>query len=202
MTMRLRTASLTACLILVVAPVTACSSASKPAAAGAGSGPAATSAAPAGASAPAGSSSTPSSGGGTTKDVDVCSVLTLADVARITGTTFTSTKADNTAGVIFGCDYDASGTDLQISVSPQQGKIGFDADVSALTGAGFAPTKVSGVGDEAWSEPDPKGGGSAGAAAFGSYGALFGQTYIKIGGLTYVNPDQGKQIVEQIQSKL
>jgi hypothetical protein len=59
------------------------------------------------------------------------------------------------------------------------------------------------VGDEAWSIPDPKGNaGSAGAAAFGSYGALFGGAYIKIGGLTYVTPDQGKQIVELLHSKL
>jgi hypothetical protein len=40
------------------------------------------------------------------------------------------------------------------------------------------------------------------ASGLGRYGAVFGDTYIKIGGLTYVTAAQGKQIVEQLHSKL
>ncbi len=59
------------------------------------------------------------------------------------------------------------------------------------------------IGDAAFSEPNPTGNaGSAGAAGFVSYGAVFGDTYIKIGGLTYVTADQGKQLVELLHSKL
>jgi hypothetical protein len=59
------------------------------------------------------------------------------------------------------------------------------------------------VGDEAFSEPDPKGNaGSVGASSVASYGALFGDVYIQIGGFTYVTADQGKQIVEELHSKL
>jgi hypothetical protein len=60
-----------------------------------------------------------------------------------------------------------------------------------------------GVGDEAFSMPDPNGNaGSVGASSFASYGAVFGDVYIKIGGLTYVTPAQGKQIVEELHAKL
>jgi hypothetical protein len=77
------------------------------------------------------------------------------------------------------------------------------ADVNALTTAGFPPNPVSGVGDKAWSEPDPKGNAaSAGAAAFGAYGALYGDTYVQISGLTYVTADQGKQIAELLHGKV
>jgi hypothetical protein len=59
------------------------------------------------------------------------------------------------------------------------------------------------VSDAAFSEPNPNGNaGSEGAAGFASYGAVFGDTYIKIGGLTYVTPGHGKQIVEMLHSKL
>lgn len=203
--MRARTTSAAACLILLVGSVSACSSASTSSAADHGStapaanantgnaGSAATSAGPGSAS-----------GGGSAKDIDVCSLLTAATISQITGTTFTTTKPDSTAGVVFGCEYDGAGADmLQISVTPNNGKIGYDADVSALTQVGHPPTKVSGVGDEAWSMPDPNGNaGSVGAAAFGSYGALFGTAYVKVGGLTYVTPDQGKQIAETLHGKL
>ena len=59
------------------------------------------------------------------------------------------------------------------------------------------------MGDEAFSAPDPKGNaGSVGASAFASYGAVFGNVYIQIGGLTYVTPAQGKAIVEELHAKL
>jgi len=51
-----------------------------------------------------------------------------------------------------------------------------------------------------WISPEGHARRSASAAA--SYGAVFGSTYIKIGGLTYVTAAQGKQIVEQLDSKL
>jgi hypothetical protein len=107
-------------------------------------------------------------------------------------------------GVVFSCEYDGpSSALLQISVQTEDGKDGLGTAVSALKEVGHPPTPVSGVGDEAFSEPDPKGNaGSIGASSFASYGAIFGGTYIQIGGLTYVTADQGKQIVEELHSKL
>jgi hypothetical protein len=43
--------------------------------------------------------------------------------------------------------------------------------------------------------------GVAGVAAFASYGALFGDQYVKIGG-SYVTPDQGQQLVEEVDGAL
>ena len=134
----------------------------------------------------------------------MCTALTAAQVSQITGTTFATTKPNSTAGQIFGCDY-ATGDSalLQVSVTIKDGKIGYDADLSALKTAGFPPNSVTGVGDEAFSAPDPKGNAaSIGASAFASYGAVFGEVYIQIGGLTYVTPAQGKQIVEELHAKL
>ncbi len=200
--MRARTLSAAASLILLVGSASACSSASTPSAGGGGSVAPAANTGTSSMSTSSGSGS--SSGGGTAAGLDVCTALPAATLSQITGTTFTTTKSDSTAGVLFSCEYDGADAALvQIEVSPQQGKIGYDSDVNALTTVGHPPTTVSGVGDEAWSTPDPKGNaGSVGAAAFGSYGALFGGAYIKIGGLTYVTADQGKQIVELLDSKL
>jgi hypothetical protein len=203
--MRVRTVSVTASLILVVGSVAACSSGSTATAAAGATRAAAAASSPGSGSSPSSSTGAgPSSAGGASNAIDVCALLTAATVSQITGATFTSTKPDSTAGVIFNCEYDGAGAHmLQVTVSPTNGKIAYDSDVSALTTVGHPPTKVSGVGDEAWSTPDPNGNaGSAGAASFGSYGALFGDSYIMIGGLTYVNADQGKQIVEQLHSKL
>jgi hypothetical protein len=205
--MRVRTVSVTASLILVVSSVAACSSGSTATAAAGATRAAAAASSPGSGSSPSsstGAGAGSSSAGGASNPIDVCALLTAGTVSQITGKTFTSTKSDSTAGVIFNCEYDGAGAHmLQVTVSPTNGKIAYDSDVSALTTVGHPPTKVSGVGDEAWSTPDPKGNaGSAGAASFGSYGALFGDSYIMIGGLTYVNADQGKQIVEQLHSKL
>ena len=146
--------------------------------------------------------STPAAPGQATHS-DVCADLPAATASQITGTTFTKTKSDSVEGVIFSCEYDGPDAALlQISVSTQDGKDEFSTDVTALKTVGHPPIQISGVGDEAFSEPDPKGNaGSVGASAFASYGAVFGDTYIKIGGLTYVTADEGKQIVEELQGK-
>ena len=200
--MRVAAVLAAASLTLAAASVTACSAGSKtatdasaPTGASAGTtGGGATSAAAAG---NAGTS-------GAVKNFDVCTALSAAQASQITGITFATTKPNSVAGQIFGCDYSAGDSALlQVSVTTQNGKIGYDADVSALKTAGFPPNSVTGVGDEAFSMPDPKGNsGSVGASSFASYGAVFGDVYIQIGGLTYVNPDQGKQIVEELHSKL
>jgi hypothetical protein len=150
--------------------------------------------------APTGTQSAPVKG----KSIDVCAVLPAATASQITGTTLKTTKPNSVEGLIFGCDYGGpDGALLQISVDTANGKGDFDADIVALKTIQHPPTRISGVGDEAFSEPNPGGNaGSAGAAAFASYGAVFGDTYIKIGGLTYVTAAQGKQIVEMLNSKL
>jgi hypothetical protein len=142
-------------------------------------------------------------GSSPTKGTDVCADLPAAAVSHVTGTRFTTAKSSSVQGLIFNCEYDGPGSALlQISVQTQDGKQGFDSDVSALKAVQHPPALVSGVGDEAFSEPNPRGNaGSAGASAFASYGAVFGDTYIQIGGLTYVTADQGKQIAEQLHGK-
>ena len=124
--------------------------------------------------------------------------------SQITGTKLTSTKTSNVENVVFDCEYHGpGGALLQISVATQAGPDLFKTDISALKTVNRPPNRISGVGDEAFSEPDPAGNaGAEGAAAFASYGAVFGQVYIKIGGLTYVTADQGKQIVELLHGKL
>ena len=154
---------------------------------------------------PAGATSTSapaSSGQG--RAIDVCAALPASTATQITGTTLTATKPNSVENVVFGCEYTGPHSALlQISVSIQAGKLEFNTDIKALTAVKHPPNRVSGVGDEAFSEPDPRGSVSAmGAAGFASYGAVFGDTYIKIGGLTYVTADQGKQIVELLHSKL
>ena len=106
--------------------------------------------------------------------------------------------------MVFACEYDGQGADmLQVSVAVQNGLDAYNLDVSSLKAVGHAPNSVAGVGDKAFSMPDPNGNaGSVGASSFASYGALFGDVYIKIGGLTYVTPAQGKQIVEELHSKV
>jgi hypothetical protein len=185
-------------MILVAASATACSGGSKTAAT-----------APASAAA-AGTSESPTRpaagaapGSGSATKFDVCTALTAAAASKITGTRFTKAKT-STVGQIFNCEYDGpGGALLQIGVQVTGGKIGFDAIVSSLKTVGHAPNPVSGVGDEAFSEPNPEGNaGSAGASSVASYGALYGDTFIQIGGLTYVTAGQGKQIVEDLHSKL
>jgi hypothetical protein len=202
--MRVRTASATVSLILVGLGAAACSSAST----GAGSSPNA-GAGNVNASTKPAAASTAAAGGGTSataapKSFDTCGAMPAATASQITGTSFTSTKPDSTANVIFGCEYTGpNSSELEVSVTLTGGQVGYDADVNALTTAGYPPNPVSGVGDKAWSEPDPKGNaGSAGAAAFGAFGARYGDTYIQISGLTYVTADQGKQIAELLHSKL
>ena len=195
--------------LAVTASATACSAGSKAVAgAAAPTGADATSAAVAAgassAAAAANSAAGNSGASGTGKNLDVCTALTAAQVSQITGTTFTTTKPNSVANEIFGCDYSTGYSALlQVSVHTVNGKDDYDLDVSSLKSVGFPPNSVAGVGDEAFSMPDPKGGGgNEGASSFASYGAVFGDVYIKIGGLNYVTPAQGKQIVEELHSKL
>jgi hypothetical protein len=196
-------AVLAASLTLVAAAsVTACSAGSKTAADA--SAPTSASAAATGAAATSAAAAGNSGSSGTVKNLDVCTALTAAQASQITGTTFTTTKSSNEQGMIFNCEYGgADAALLQVSVTTNGAKIDYDSDVSTLKSAGFPPNSVTGVGDEAFSSPDPKGNAaSVGASSFASYGALFGDVYIQIGGLTYVTPAQGKQIVEELHSKL
>lgn len=189
-----------ASLILVAVSATACSGGSTTAAT---APPAST-----GATGASGTATTPAAGAtpdsGSAKNFDVCTALTAAAASRITGTRFTRTKSSSVEGQIFSCEYDGPGSALlQISVQVANGKSGLDAIVASLKAVGHPPNPVSGVGDEAFSEPNPQGNaGSVGASSVASYGALYGATFIQIGGLTYVTASQGKQIVEELHSKL
>jgi hypothetical protein len=154
---------------------------------------------------PASGTSAPSIGSGgdsPSGNVDVCKLLPVSDVNGITGVQYTKARSSSTMGQIFECEYSDSTFDLlQVSATVVNGPLAYDADVQAMS-ALETPSPVSGVGDKAFAAQDPKGNaGAAGVAAFASYGALFGDVYIKIGG-SYVNQDQGKQIAEEIDGKL
>ena len=101
---------------------------------------------------------TGSAGIGKTALWEWATALTAAQASQITGTKFATTKPNSTAGQVFGCDY-ATGDSalLQVSVTVKDGKIGYDADLNALKTAGFPPNSVTGVGDEAFSAPGPRG---------------------------------------------
>jgi hypothetical protein len=194
--MRVHTVFAAAGLILAAASATACSGGSAPA-----SAPPAT----AGATSSSGSSATGNAGtSSSVKNFDVCSALPTAAASQITGIAFTTAKSSAVQGLVFSCEYDGPNSALlQITIETQDGKNQFDTDVSALKEVGHPATRVTGVGNEAFSEPNPQGNaGAVGASGFASYGAVFGDTYIKIGGLTYVTAGQGKQIVEVLHSKL
>jgi hypothetical protein len=177
--MKVPTVFAAASLILVAASATACSAGSKAASATA---PAPSSAGHGGSAATA-NAGTSSAG----KKFDVCTALPATQASQITGTTFTKTKTSNVESLIFNCEYDGpSSALLQISVTTSGGKYGFDSAISALKAVSHPPpTPVSGVGDKAFSEPNPQGNaGSVGASSFASYGARFGDTFIQIGSLT------------------
>lgn len=150
------------------------------------------------------SSSSSSSGGAVSANFDLCKVMTAADASRITGVHFTKAKTSSVMGQVFSCEYSGGTFNLlQVSVDVKIGMMGLQNDVQILGQVGHKPDTVSGVGDAAYSMPDPSGNaGAVGASAYGSYGAVFGSDYIKIGGLSYVTADQGKQIVELIHSKI
>jgi hypothetical protein len=194
--MRVPTVFAAASLILVAVSATACSGGSNPAA----TAPAASTGA-SGPPAAADAGTVP--GSGAAKNFDVCTALTAAAASQITGTKFTKAKT-STLSEISNCEYDGpGGALLQISVQFSGGRIGLNAIVSTLKAVGHPPKPVSGVGDQAFSEPNPEGNaGSVGASSFASFGALYGTTFIQVGGLTYVTAAQGKQIVEELHSKL
>ncbi len=158
------------------------------------------------ASVSAAASQAASSGQGSSSSakINVCADLPASVASQLSGTKLTSAKASNVEGVIFNCEYNGPNYALlQISVDVGNGPGDYSEDISALSTVGHKPNSVSGVGDKAFSEPNPNGNaGSAGAAASASFGVLYGQTYIKIGGLTYVSASQGTKIANEIHSKM
>ncbi len=106
---------------------------------------------------PVGSASAGSGPGLQGRAIDVCAVLPASTATQITGTTLTATKPNSVEHVIFGCEYSGPhGALLQISVAIQAGSLSFSADIKALKAVNHPPNRISGVGDEAFSEPDPR----------------------------------------------
>jgi hypothetical protein len=135
--------------------------------------------------------------------INVCADLPASVASQLSGTKLTSAKASNVEGVIFECEY--QGPDfalLQVHVDVGNGPGDYSNDISVLSSVGHKPSLISGVGDKAYSMPHPNNAGAEGASSFASFGALFGTTYIKIGGLTYVSASQGARIANTIHSKL
>jgi hypothetical protein len=184
-------------LILIALSAAACSGAS-----GTAAGPASPSR-PAGGSSAAGTAAPAQPAGAVTK-FDVCGALPAATAAQITGIAFTTTKSRSVRGISFTCEYDGPDSALlQVSVQTQGGKVVYGSIVAALKAVGHPPVPVSGVGDEAFSEPNPEGNaGSEGASSIASFGARYGDTFIQVGGLTYVTAAQGTKIAEELHGKL
>lgn len=146
----------------------------------------------------------PSAGTSSGGAIDVCTVMSPSALAQITGTTYTKTEPDSVAGSIFSCNYtNATYDQLTISVTVTGGAIGYQSDLDVLHTMGDDPNPVSDVGDKAFSQNDPKGNaGSIGVASFASFGALFGDVYVQLSGLDYVNAAQGTQIANQIHAAM
>ena len=101
----------------------------------------------------------------TGKSVDVCAVLSKQRAGQIVGKSFSSTKSRASAGLISNCEYTGGYNLLQITVSYKFGQHLLDGDIQALKAVGHPPNRVSGVGDAAYNEPDPKGNAGAVGAA-------------------------------------
>ena len=178
-------AIIVALLLTTTATTTACSSKSTTnAAAGtsaggstAGSSPAAAAAAPAGGSVD----------DGLGHPVDVCSLLPVADVARISGEPLTVAKEDDTVSYkIYGCSYTSTdGTSgVDVSVLALDAAAGYDGGLQA---AGSGAKQISGVGDKAYS-------------AITGVQALFGNVSITVSNLQ--SDDAAVQIIKELQPKL
>jgi hypothetical protein len=186
--------------LAAAASVTACSAGSKSATdTSAPTSASATSAAAAGAGAASTATAGNSGSSGTVKNFDVCTALSAAQASQIVGTTFATTKPNSVDNQIFGCDYSTGDSALlQVSVEMTNGKSVYGAQVDALKTVGSPPVLEKGVGDEAFYESAD----NPGASIVAAYGAVFGDVFIKIGGLTPVTAAQGKQIVEELHGKL
>jgi hypothetical protein len=139
------------------------------------------------------------SSGGLKGAVDVCALMPAATLSQITGKQFTMTEPDSTPSYqIYSCDYTSTvpqgANQLDLDILGKGGAVGISADVDAakqLNNKLTQLTPVSGIGDKAY------GGGIQGRLE-----VLYGDTLIKISGLTDVTTDQGKQIISQLHSKL
>lgn len=189
------------CATALLAALTLAACASSGGSSGAAGTPAGDASAHAATTSPGHAAAPAVAGGG--KLIDVCATLSPARASQLTGKHLTSAEPRSTAGILSHCTYTGGSELLEVTVTVKGGPTLLGADVETLKAGGHPPATVSGVGDGAFSEPDPAGNaGSVGAASFASYGAVFGQTYIRIGGLTYVNADQGKQIAEILHAAM
>jgi hypothetical protein len=136
--------------------------------------------------------------------VDVCSLMTPSALKQVTGTTYTKIEPDSVEAMIYSCNYTSSDFhQLTISVTVSGGAIGYQADLDTLHTMGDDPNPVPGVGDKAFSQKDPKGNaGAVGVASFASFGALYGDVFVQLSGLDYVNAAQGAQIANQIHAAM
>ncbi len=146
----------------------------------------------------------PASASASAGAIDVCSLMSPSALKQDTGTEFTKTEPDSVEGQIFSCNYtNAKYDQLTISVTVSGGAIGYQADLDTLHTMGYDPNPVPGVGDEAFSQKDPKGNaGALGVSSFSSFGALFGDVFIQTSGLDYVTAAQGTQIANQIHAAM
>ena len=143
-----------------------------------------------------------SGGGGLKGAVNVCALMPPATLSQITGKTFQKAEADNTPSYqLYKCNYSTDPTSggttveqLDLDIIGKGGAVGLNADVDAASQVKSSLTTlhpVSGIGDKAY------GGGIEARLE-----VLYGDTLIKISGLTEITEDQGKQIISQLHSKL
>ena len=193
----LRLSALAACGLAALS-LAACGSSSKSATkASSGQGGGATPS-----TAPAAKTGSGGSGGGLKGSVNVCSLMPAATLSQITGKTFAKAEEDDTPSYqIYKCKYTTdptaggvTGEQLDLDILGKGGAVGLQANVDAanqVKSSLTALTPVSGIGDKAY------GGGIEARLE-----VLYGDTLIKISGLTEITIDQGKQIISQLHSKL
>jgi hypothetical protein len=191
----IRNAAFALTMAMAAAALAGCGGAASSAgSAGSGSSSAGGGSASSSSSASQGSSGSSSSGGsslaGLTGEVNICSLMPPATIARITGKPFTATQRQDTPSYkLYSCNYTDKGYDqLNLGIEGLDASAGYGADLSV---EGSQAKAVSGIGDKAFS-----------AGVLAQLEVLYGNVLIKITGLTAPTTSQSKQIISQLHAKL
>jgi hypothetical protein len=156
------------------------------------------------ASASSGSGSASSSGqggsstAGLSANIDICSLMPKEVIARIVGKPFNTVERQNTPSYkLYDCNYTSKvtstggGDQLDLGVVGMDGSVGYNADLSAMSGGVGHATPVPGIGDKAFT-----------SGVMAQLEVLYGNVVIKITGLTSPTIAQDKEIISGLHAKL
>lgn len=139
--------------------------------------------------------SSPGAAGSLTGNVDVCSLMPVATIAKIVGKPLDMAQRDDTPSYQqYGCNYtdkvtsSGGGDQLELGIEGLDASQGYAADLSAMSSQARA---VAGIGDKAFT-----------AGLLAQLEVLYGDVLIKITGLTAPTIGQGKQIISDLHARL